>query len=149
MVSSPTNANSVINYTPSCRSKPEHKLRYFWWNPRTFWSSIDSNATTTFKAQKGSKDIVKMWHHWFNHNFMKLREQFVCKENKKSQKALRFHQKYLKLCSEDEQRSYGFGTTWGWEINDRILTNPLKSLTAQLLLNTIYNNICIIYSINI
>ncbi len=29
-------------------------------------------------------------------------------------------QKYLHLCSEDERRSYGFGTTWGWVINDRI-----------------------------
>ncbi len=29
------------------------------------------------------------------------------------QKALRFPQKYLHLCSEDEWRSYGFGTTWG------------------------------------
>ncbi len=27
------------------------------------------------------------------------------------QKALRFHQKDLNLCSEDERRSYGFGTT--------------------------------------
>ncbi len=27
------------------------------------------------------------------------------------QKALGFHQKYLYLCSEDERRSYGFGTT--------------------------------------
>ncbi len=36
------------------------------------------------------------------------------------QKALRFHQKYLNLCSEDEQRSYGFGMTWGWVINERI-----------------------------
>ncbi len=24
------------------------------------------------------------------------------------------------LCSEDERRSYGFGMTWGWVINDRI-----------------------------
>ncbi len=39
-------------YSPSCRSKPvrpllilEHKLRYFWWNPRAFWPCIDSNAT--------------------------------------------------------------------------------------------------------
>ncbi len=44
-------------------------------------------------------------------------------------RAFRFHQKYLNLCSEDERRSYGFGTTWGWIINDRILifgwTNPL------------------------
>ncbi len=36
------------------------------------------------------------------------------------QKALRFHQKFLNLCSEDERRSYGFGMT-GWVINDRIL----------------------------
>ncbi len=35
-------------------------------------------------------------------------------------RALRFHQKYLNLCSEDERRSYGFVTTWGWVINDRI-----------------------------
>ncbi len=34
------------------------------------------------------------------------------------QKALGFNQKYLNLCSEDERRSYGFGTTWGWVIND-------------------------------
>ncbi len=31
------------------------------------------------------------------------------------------HQKYLNLCSEDERRSYTFGTTRGWVINDRIL----------------------------
>ncbi len=36
------------------------------------------------------------------------------------QRALRFKLKYLNLCSEDERRSYGFGTTWGWVINDRI-----------------------------
>ncbi len=36
---------------------------------------------------------------------------------------------YLNLCSEDERRSYRFGTTGGWVINDRIFifgwTNPL------------------------
>ncbi len=36
------------------------------------------------------------------------------------QGALGIHQKYLNLCSEDGQRSYGSGTTWGWVINDRI-----------------------------
>ncbi len=36
------------------------------------------------------------------------------------QRALRFKQNYLNLCSEDERRSYGFGTTSGWVINDRI-----------------------------
>ncbi len=36
------------------------------------------------------------------------------------------------LCSEDERRSYRFGTTWGWVINDRIFifgwTIPLMTL---------------------
>ncbi len=45
------------------------------------------------------------------------------------QEALGFHQKYLNLCSEDERRSHGFGTTWGGVINDSIFifgwTNPL------------------------
>ncbi len=31
--------------------------------------------------------------------------------------ALGFLQNDLNLCSEDEQRSYWFGTTWGWVIN--------------------------------
>ncbi len=35
------------------------------------------------------------------------------------QKALGFHQTFLNLSSEDERRSFGFGTTWGWVINDR------------------------------
>ncbi len=30
------------------------------------------------------------------------------------------HKKYLHLFSESEWRSYRFGTTWGWVINDRI-----------------------------
>ncbi len=45
------------------------------------------------------------------------------------QKALGFHQNYITLCSEDERRSYGFGTTWS--INDRIFilewTIPLST----------------------
>ncbi len=55
-------------------------------------------------------------------------------------RALRFHQKYLNLCSEDERRSYGFGTTWGWVINDRIIifwwTNLLTM--SQAALKTLY-----------
>ncbi len=35
-------------------------------------------------------------------------------------KAVGIHQKYLNLCSEDERRSYRFGTTWERVINDRI-----------------------------
>ncbi len=36
--------------------------RYFWWSLRAFWHSIDSNGTTTFKTQKGSKGIVTIVH---------------------------------------------------------------------------------------
>ncbi len=36
------------------------------------------------------------------------------------QEPLGFHQKYLNLLSEDERRSYGFETTQGLIINDRI-----------------------------
>ncbi len=46
--------------------------------------------------------------------------------------AIRFHQKHLYLCSEDEWRSYGSGIKWGWVINDTILilgwTKPLKGV---------------------
>ncbi len=54
----------------------------------------------------------------------------------KGQKALRFLQKYLNVCSEDERRSYRFGTTWGWVINDRIVifgwTIPLSLSSGQV-----------------
>ncbi len=41
-------------------SSPENKLR--WWKQRAFWAYIGSNTTDTFKAKKGSKDIVKIVH---------------------------------------------------------------------------------------
>ncbi len=56
-----THPHVVPNLKDLCSSS-EHKLRYFWWNPRVFWHCIDSNITDTFKAQKGSKDIVKIVH---------------------------------------------------------------------------------------
>ncbi len=44
------------------------------------------------------------------------------------------HQKYLNLCSEDERRSYRFGTTRGWVINDRTIifgwTIPLNGIVC-------------------
>ncbi len=30
----------------------EHKLRYFWWNPRAFWPSIDSKGITAVQRCK-------------------------------------------------------------------------------------------------
>ncbi len=54
------------------------------------------------------------------------------------QKALRFHQKYLNLCSKEEWRSHRFGTTWWRVINDRIFifgwTILLSTLTVGLML---------------
>jgi len=38
----------------------------------------------------------------------------------RSDPALRFHQKYLNSCSEEEQRSHGVETTSGWGNTDRI-----------------------------
>ncbi len=37
------------------------------------------------------------------------------------QRALGIHKQYLNLCSEDERRSHGFGMTWRWVVNDRII----------------------------
>ncbi len=51
------------------------------------------------------------------------------------QRALRIHQKYLNLCSKDERRSYGFGTTWGWVINDKnFILGWRNPLNRQILL---------------
>ncbi len=58
------------------------------------------------------------------------------------QKALGFHQKYLNLCSEYERRSYRFGTTWGWVINDRIV---IFGWTIHLIAYTVtskYGQVC-------
>ncbi len=56
-----------------------------------------------------------------------------------SQRALRMHQKYLNLCSEDERRSYVFGTTWGCVINDRFFifgwTIPVKWRYVALIID--------------
>ncbi|XDV31340.1 hypothetical protein PO909_034049 [Leuciscus waleckii] len=37
----------------------------------------------------------------------------LCRLSMEGQKDLRFHQKGLQLCSEDERKSYGVGTTRG------------------------------------
>ncbi len=60
------------------------------------------------------------------------------------QKALGFHQKYLNLCSEDGRRSYGFWTTWGWVINDRIF---ILGWTIPLNVRDLIRN-CLFFSSN-
>ncbi len=49
---------------------------------------------------------------------------------RQGQKALRFHQKYIHLCSKGEWRSYVFGIMWGWAINDRIFILGLTILLS-------------------
>ncbi len=69
--------------------------------------------------------------HTYSHSFIKLRLNYLCHMDYFNDvfttflgpecfsciavyarsESLRFHQKYLNLCSEDERRSYGFGTT--------------------------------------
>ncbi len=48
--------------------------------------------------------------------------------------------KNILMCSEDEWRSYWFGTAWGWVINDRILifgwTIPLSILWTEVSIST-------------
>ncbi len=55
------------------------------------------------------------------------------------QRALRFHQKYFNLCSEEEWRSYRIRTTWEWVTNDRIsisLTSDTLTITYNHLPST-------------
>ncbi len=68
----------VVPNLKDLHSSSEHKLRYFWWNLRAFCPSIDSNGTTTFKAQKcerTSKFDTLTWqnfHVWVNYPFKRI-----------------------------------------------------------------------------
>ncbi len=57
-----------------------------------------------------------MWHQFLSLDRVRILTVW------KGQRALGMHQKCLNLCSEDERKSYRFGTTWGWVINDRIFS---------------------------
>jgi len=53
-------------------------------------------------------DVFNNFSRLASFNFSRTLWSLVCR----SDPALRFHQKYLNLCSEDERGSYGVGTTW-------------------------------------
>ncbi len=100
----------VINYSPSCRSNPVRPSFIFEKQMKIFLIIKDPNM---IKAQERSKDSVKII----------LTMSLLCfwafiswGGSESSQN----YQTYLHLCSEDEQMSYGFGTTWGWIINESI-----------------------------
>ncbi len=76
-----------------------------------------------FSLKKYSCRFIKLHlNHWCYMDYLlpfwALNESVVLL-SMQGQKALRFHQKYLNLCSEDERRSFGFRTTWRWVIHDR------------------------------
>ncbi len=101
-----------------------------------------------FSHKKYSPSFIKLQlNHWcymdyFNNvlTMFLAFERLITLLSMQGQKALGFHQKYLNLYSEDEQRSYGFGTTWGWVINDRIFifgwTIPLNINRGKTEVNT-------------
>ncbi len=114
---------STISYLPSL--------------PHTCGSLVNARRLTRMRRNCW----IKMYfaHKKYSHTFIKLRLNYWCYmdyfinvfitflglEHVSSVAVCRvrklwFHQKYLNLCSEDEQRSYGFGTTWGSVINDII-----------------------------
>ncbi len=79
------------------------------------------------KVYETSRSFVKLrsnpWCHmdYFNDVLATFLDLGTFQLYMQGQTALRFHEKYLNLCSEDERRSYRFETTWGW-------TNPLTTL---------------------
>ncbi len=80
-------------------------------------AETDSEANTLLK-----KVVYLVFLGYFNDviaTFLAL-NMIVLLLSTECQKTLGFHLKYLHLCFEDERRSYGFGTTRGWVIHDRI-----------------------------
>ncbi len=91
--SSPKNENSVINYSPSCRSKPVRPSFIFGTQIKIFL--IKSKSSLTLHRQQHnwnvprSRNIARtsvresMWHQGFNRNFTKLREYVLCAKKTK------------------------------------------------------------------
>ncbi len=108
----------VLNLYDLCLSS-EHKLRYFFLTLHRQFCLCTKYSCSFIKLR------LNHWCHM--DNFLMSLLPFcilnvsVALLSMEGQKALGFHQKYLNLCFKDEQRSYWFGTTWGWVINDIIV----------------------------
>ncbi len=128
MNSSPKNKNSVIIFSPSSSSKPvwislfcRTQRKIFWrkFVTRLFWGTIHfhSRKKNTMEVN-GAPELL-----CFPHS-----------------------SEYLPLCSAEQRHSYRFGTTWGWENDDRIFifgwTIPLNwskvTIEQFLMLQKIY-----------
>ncbi len=87
------------------------------------WQQYEYVIFVFFAHKKYSCSFIKLrLNHWCHMDYFNdVLTAFLCFERGSSlpllsiegQRALEFHQKYLNLCFEDEQRFYGFGTTWG------------------------------------
>ncbi len=85
-VSSPINENSVLNYSTLCRSKPVKPLFLFRTQIKIFFDGIQELSDPVLTAtqlphsrlRKIVKELLTVWHQWFNLNYMKLRECFLC-----------------------------------------------------------------------
>ncbi len=85
------NENAAINY--SCHFKPIRPSFIFWTQIKIFLMKSESFLTLhrqqhnwNIQDLKGSKDSIKIVHvtsQWFNPNFMKLREYFLCAKKTK------------------------------------------------------------------
>ncbi len=117
----------------------------FWRRTRMCWAWFASNSLQEECTQGWTPDVtwtvlmMSSLPYW-------VLNVVVALLSMEGQKALRFHQNYLNLCSEDEQRSYRFGTTCGRVINDRIFifgwTIPLRDLSITA---TMYNGLENVY----
>ncbi len=86
--------NSVINYSPSCRSKPVRPSFIFRTQIKMFLMKFESSLTP-HRQQRNcnvpsprnvARTLVKqsMWHQWLNFNLAKLREYFLCAKKTKT-----------------------------------------------------------------
>ncbi len=123
-----------MSYSPSCRSKPIRTLFFFGTQIKIFLMKYKSFLNLHrilfffFVHANYSRRFVKLWLNYWCHMdyFTNVLTTFLglgifqlhCFLWRVTE--LSDFIKNLNLCSEDEQRSYGFGMTWGWVIKDRI-----------------------------
>ncbi len=107
------------------RTSVKRSWRKTWFGGEEFLNSLFL-ICLFFAHKRYSRSVIKLrLNHWCHMDcftdvlatFLSVGNISVALLSTQGQRALGFHQKYLNLCSEDEQRSYGFGITWGRVIN--------------------------------
>jgi len=81
----------------------------------TFWPDEIQTMSAGWIIQTSISLELKLNHcsymNYINNVFTTFLGLEICNDVAVNEGTESFHQKYLNLCSEDEQRSYGFGTT--------------------------------------